>query len=600
MRGAVAVALVLSACASETPSYIELSAADLGRVDASVELIDASPDFRSDAFILADTGSNVPGRMAIDSGGGEGNDGSAGESDAALRVPMGPWRSSLYPSDWTPNAEPDAELFLHDFSYAGYHNGQARLGEFGPRNIVNVVDSGADATGSLDSTDDVQHAIDSVAETGGVIYFPPGLYRFDGELRIRHSHTVLRGAGPELSKLYFSSFRDMRERGHIDFEGSLATNLDVPLAVDKTSRANFVEVADAGDLRVGDEVSVGWVISPEFVADHGMTGVWRTFNGSWQRFFRRTITAVDRTCSPHRISLDVPLRYPAQVRDGASLRRESGYLKEVGLESLGISDAVAAADAWSTVLASAIRFTTVEDAWMRDVHSFASPLSPTTGAYAGYHLQSRGVTVTNSKRVTVADSVLEYAENRGGGGNGYLFEMTMSNEILFRDDVGRKGRHNFIQNYGFGTTGCVWLRVHSYEGLCDLNLAFGEVGLAATCTSEFHHSLAIANLVDSSVFDDGMKIVNRGTESTGSGHTGTENVLWNTQGTGDLISMQFGNGYVIGTQDQSLQLNGTLSTYPMAYAATAPDDFSEGLGNAAFLEPQSLYDDQLARRLAAL
>ena len=66
--------------------------------------------------------------------------------------------------------------------------------------------------------------------------------------------------------------------------------------------------------------------------------------------------------------------------------------------------------------------------------------------------------------MTVADAELAHAQNRGGGGNGYLFELMQSDEILVRDSVGRAGRHNFIQNWDFGTTGCVFLRTLSEDG----------------------------------------------------------------------------------------------------------------------------------------
>ncbi|MFY0537616.1 hypothetical protein [Nannocystis pusilla] len=57
--------------------------------------------------------------------------------------------------------------------------------------------------------------------------------------------------------------------------------------------------------------------------------------------------------------------------------------------------------------------------------------------------------------MTVADSTLELAQHRGDGGNGYLFEVMQSGEVLVRDCVARAGRHNFVQNWGFGATGIV-------------------------------------------------------------------------------------------------------------------------------------------------
>lgn len=141
-----------------------------------------------------------------------------------------------------------------------------------------------------------------------------------------------------------------------------------------------------------------------------------------------------------------------------------------------------------------------------------------------------------SKRVSVVERTLSDTQNIGSGGNGYLFEVRQNNKMLFRDCVAKNSRHNFIQNWGFGTTGCVWLRVESEGGTSGLSETF-PTGL--TGYSEFHYSLAIANLIDSSVFHDGFSIVNRGPYSTGAGHTGTENVFWNTGGTGTLRSQQF-------------------------------------------------------------
>jgi hypothetical protein len=34
------------------------------------------------------------------------------------------WRSSLYPENWKPGFKDSNDRFLHDFSYAGYHQGE--------------------------------------------------------------------------------------------------------------------------------------------------------------------------------------------------------------------------------------------------------------------------------------------------------------------------------------------------------------------------------------------------------------------------------------------------------------------------------------------
>ena len=65
--------------------------------------------------------------------------------------------------------------------------------------------------------------------------------------------------------------------------------------------------------------------------------------------------------------------------------------------------------------AHAIELLHVEDCFVRDVASYASPAAPVAGA----HLRSGGVYVVGSKRVTVADVTMAHAQNHGDGGAGY-------------------------------------------------------------------------------------------------------------------------------------------------------------------------------------
>ena len=87
------------------------------------------------------------------------------------------------------------------------------------------------------------------------------------------------------------------------------------------------------------------------------------------------------------------------------------------------------------------------------------------------------------------------------------------------------------------------------------------------------------------------------------GETTSESVFWNTTGlqyqpeVGEyaghptknpqflIISHQWGQGYVVGTQGPSHDVE--------------TDDFCEGVGRGADLQPRSLYEDQLKRRLGA-
>lgn len=502
-----------------------------------------------------------------------------------------PWHSSLFPEDWEPGFNDASGRFLHDFSYAGYHNGEAVPPSSGWGPVFDVVEQfGADPAGIFDATDEIQAAIDQAALAGGgIVYLPAGYYRCFGVLAVRSSNIVIRGAGPTRTFLYFTNAMGLTNYAHITFHGRIVRGGGLALAVDGESRSSTVYLHNAQQLRVGDEVAVGWVLTPDFVAEHGMTKSWKSPVGLWKPFFRRTITDIDTTVTPAAVTLDVPLRYPARVRDGASLRVESGYAGEVGIEHLSIANAVAWQDAWQETRQHAIAFKWVKDAWMRNVRSFPSPLA----IAHGYHLQNCGLLVHGSKRVTVSECQLEKPQNRGPNGCGYLYEISASNEVLVRDCIGRDGRHNFIYNWDFGATGCVFLRCYS-TGSATVAGPTSTVATRAYC--EYHHSLAMACLVDSCVLDDGWYGGNRETQSGGAGHTVTQSVYWNTAGRGRIRSCQYGWGYIIGTQ--GIAVNTDISQ--IGGAGTAPTDMLEGLHLGASLEPASLHEAQLLRRTGRL
>jgi hypothetical protein len=506
-----------------------------------------------------------------------------------------PWRSALFPEDWTPAFTDEQGRFLHDFSYAGYHNSLDPLPDTSGIPSFSVLDFGADPLAAGDSTPAFQDAITAASVAGGgVVFVPEGLYRCDGTLAVKQSGVVIRGQGPELSRVFFSKTEGMEGANHITFSGALSASLQVPLAKDGQNRAPYVEVDDASGFAPGDDVSIGWVISDAFVEAHGMTGTWKAFNGTWRPFFRRQVEAVDLSVVPNVVVLDVPLRYPGLVSDQASLRKETGYLSEVGIEDIGLANAVDWDTAWTVERLHLVMFSGVKDGWMRNVHSFVSPLAPESGDGAGAHLQNSGLAVQESKRITVADCSMQKAQNRGEGGAGYLFEILTSSEVLTRDCVAAEGRHNFIQNWGFGTTGCVWFQCTSSGGFAIPVKELPMIG--TTGYSEYHHSLATANLVDSCTFADGFKAVNRHDWSSGAGHTATQDVFWNTQGSGQLFSRQFGWGYVIGTEEALSTFTALTGLGGSEGEGTAPEDYVEGLGAGKALVPQSLFEEQLLLR----
>ncbi len=517
--------------------------------------------------------------------------------DAVSLAPLLPWRSSLYPESWKPAIPGEAGDVLHDFSYAGYRNGQEPP-SFSPElHHLDVVRYfGADPNGVMDSTPAIQEAIDTAAELkGGKVFLPEGTYRCEGPLCIQTSHILLSGDGPEKTRLMFTGRdADLVAGGtmqQILFEGEEWPSTKLPLTEDVPAFSTTVFVDAPSTLKPGDDIVIGWYITEGFVREHEMVGVWQAFNDQWQPFFQRTVVSVKGTGPLGQITLDVPLRYPVKVRDGASLILIPHYLEGCGLQDLSISDAHPEGKKWSDVRFSIAGMYRAKDGWIRNVTSFAS------GADGDYHLQNNGFRIENCKRITLDRCSLANPQNRGPVGGGYLFELAASSEILLKDCNGVNGRHNFIQNWGFGTSGCVFLRCYSSGSRTFPDQKSDPNHKGWTACSEFHHSLAMACLVDLCVLDDGWLAGNRGGWSKGAGHTSTGCVFWNCSGKGTLSSWQYGSGYVVGSRDLTIISTISEKVANNLNVGTAPEDIVQGEELGGLLQPASLYEDQLARRI---
>src|SRR5437762_3886829 len=115
---------------------------------------------------------------------------------AALTVPVTAQTSEL----WGVNGERwNPRSLLPDFSFAGYHSGEAPLPKV-PRG-VSVKEYGAKGDGQTDDTAAFLQALATVKS--GAIEVPPGRYRITNILEIKRSHIVLRGAGSDKSVLFF-------------------------------------------------------------------------------------------------------------------------------------------------------------------------------------------------------------------------------------------------------------------------------------------------------------------------------------------------------------------------------------------------------------
>jgi hypothetical protein len=515
-------------------------------------------------------------------------------------------RSSLYPDDWKPGFKDSQGRFLQDYSYAGYHNGEKPLPTGNHSRILDVTAPPyrADKTGEADASAAIQKAIDDAEAAGaGIVYMPAGTYTLSDRLHVKRSRIVLRGAGSHGARATRLLFVDGgRQKPNILFGTRMKYGASRPLARDTHIFDHHVALKDVSGLAKGDHILIGCRITEAFLKEHHMVPFWgENQKDKFRRFFRRQITRVDR--AGRRIFFKVPIRYPLLTRDDAFLMETGGLIEECGIEHLAVCNATKKEKtAWDARPGwPAVRFENVKDCWARDVHSFESPDCPP------FHLRSFGFNIKHSKQVTVADCRLARPQNRGGGGNGYLFNLAASNEVLFRDCTGRHGRHNFNACWAFGNSGNVFLRIQTSDGNGYYNWNHREADMRGkrkpwlNMASDYHMALSIACLVDNSVIDDAWSCRNRGKMSSHSGHTATQCAFWNNRGKGYIRSFQYGWGYVIGTEGLDVRTTAKQargSSGCRGDDGTAPYDFTEHIGAGARLSVKSLYEDQLARRLS--
>lgn len=524
-------------------------------------------------------------------------------------------RSSLYPADWYPGYADEEGRFLHDFSYAGYHMGDDPIPSDIPGETVDVTQAPyhADATGQMDATSAIQAAIDAVGDAGGgVVYLPAGTYKVKPQgtnnqaLKLSQSGVVLRGAGPDQTFIY-NEEPVMRGKDIITItsEGGAfqpVSGTETMLRTDLPEPTVHIPVQDASAYAPGDWLAVHNHYTEAFIAEHDMIGWWDTYIGDEGVTFYRKVLAVDAETDT--LTIDIPTRYALKVRDLSGVYKLNPPVTEVGVERLSIGNVqnltpgIAESDntvegtaGYEVAGTNALNFVRVTDSWAREVHTYRPP---TNDPDYHFHILSNGINLINTRNVTIIDCDLKKPLFRGAGGNGYLYEIT-GNDNLVMDSVAEEGRHNFTFSH-MRTSG---------------NVIRDSVSLDPTLAIDFHQYLSASNLLDGmELYGDKIEASVRPYPSSSTTHrhgvTTSQTAIWNTYGhyahsseTASQVivdSRQHGYGYIIGTQGDTSNVRVTPEIH--SGRTTAPIDYTEGIGQAHLLMPQSLHADQLQKRQA--
>jgi len=531
------------------------------------------------------------------------------------------WRSTLYSTNWqaptVTSANLETDKLIQDFSYAGYRAGEQPIPNItGPVFNVALPPYNADKTGAADATTAIQSAINAAQSAGGgVVLLPAGLYSISPQgansyaLQINAASVILRGAGTN-STFLLNTSTNMRSKSIILMTGPSAAGFYSSGAASTTISQDLlgptlqIPVTSTTGFATGQWVVVRADCTDAWITEHGEPD-WIGYGSSLRgvAYFRRVVAV---SAVSNSITVNAPTRYYLKTRDNARVvRLSSAPLLNCGLEDFSIGNLQHNGAGWGeddyTVIGTggyevhdsfAIRIVRACDCWMRNLATF-QPAGNTTTA----HLLSNGILINECSQLTLTNLNLARTQYGGGGGNGYLYRLQNANDCLLDNCRSTFTRHGFVLSH-MASSGNV------YHGCTDKDSGrqTGDTGAQSTggANSDHHMHFSHANLVDTCTADGSGFEARYRPYGSAPLHdlTAAHSVFWNTRGMGSgpgyaVQTEQSRYGYVIGTRGTRTAVS--LSTY--GGTKCNPTDHVEGTGIGDSLEPFSLYEDQLKRRL---
>lgn len=393
---------------------------------------------------------------------------------------------------------------IPDYSYCGYKASDTPI-PFVPVKAVVPVTQG-DATALIQSAIDYVSAL-TPDKNGfrGAVLLQKGGYSVSGQLVIKQSGVVLRGAGAAGQTTLFGKGAGREALIRVFGTDDRVRKKEIDIAQDYVPvNAHSFSVADAGTLKAGDDITIKRPSTSEWI---DLLGV-RSFGGGLSALgwkpgevdlnFERSITAV----AGNKITIDAPLTNSFDKKYGGGTVAAftwPGRINTVGIENITlVSDFDKHYPKDEDHRWMAITMENVRDAWVRQV-SFKH--------FAG----SAVYLLETASRVTVEDCISEEPVSEIGGQRRYTF-FTRGQQTLFQRCYAINGYHDF--SVGHTAAGpnafvqCYSERPYNFSGTID--------------------RWASGVLFDVVVIDgDAIRFGNRGQDGQGAGWSAANSLLWN-------------------------------------------------------------------------
>ncbi len=463
---------------------------------------------------------------------------------------------------------------IPDFSHAGYKGGGVPLPDVPVKITVDPVPG--------DNTAHIRNAIRfaenlPLDENGfrGAVHLNAGIYQVSGNITIRKSGVVLRGAGDgentvDNTILLVSD----RVRGTVLTIGSENISWTQALPGTETNiitkrvpvGARNVEVEDASLFTIGDQIIIRHPSTQKWI--DAVDGGGTEDAPHWQPGFHdimyyREITGIRENI----ISVDAPVFNHLDKNLATSYIYKPDtepFVTNTGVENLRIIIQTAGPESESHA-ENGIFFQGVRNGWADRVSLL--------------HFSHTGFGTRISSNITISNSKALEPHSRLTGGRRYNFNAHLfSNNILFKNVSSSDGRRSFISN---GTTTASGIVFHN------------ATSLRARGSSEGHQKWTHGLLFDHITFEEPvhynvLSLHNRGNFGSSHGWSAAHSVAWNVDAGGNYIFIQkppMAQNYGIGNQ-------GNISGRGLF---DQPEGYIEG--NNLLPNPVSLYQAQLDERL---
>jgi len=508
-----------------------------------------------------------------------------------------------YSSLWGVNGEKwNAAGRLPDFSYAGYHAGEAKI-PTPPAKWDFKRDFHAAGDGKTDDSQALLNAIQSIKS--GVLFIPRGTYVISKRIDISRGDLILRGAGPNETILSFpNSLQDLfgnkakgTEQSQWAFRPGLV-NITGRDPISAETRLGLVTASarrGSRTLTVSTEVSGGATPSRPSL-NSIKKGQWirlvesdppkaNAATGSLIRYLygdmvpplpasiedligtEKVVRFLSRvkSVSGNQIELERPLPYDVRAEWTPEIHRFVPVVQEIGIEHLSIHFPWTAYPGHFRERGyNALFFQDVSQCWINDVEIQNSDF--------GIDMKSTNFCTVSNVRLTTSASRAVGADSRGANGHHGIDISYGSENLVTNFDVQTKFVHDISVE---------WYALHTVfsngRGL-DLNM-------------DHHREANYSSLFSQLDLGAGTRPFDSGGSDNRGAHAGAYNTYWNIRATGPVRLPQADFGPLlnfIGLKTNATNARAVNSTYQWFVEQIEPGS----------LCPGDLHEAMRSRRLA--